>query len=121
MSETVTVVNGATQAVTVGGGGIVHNVSVSHAPSIQAASINASIQPVNVVAGIESASIAATIQPMAGVSASVFVGGPASGVAAISQASDIAFSNLSDGDVLRFSQTRWRNYSERQLTDGGNF
>lgn len=35
MSETVTVVNGATQAVTVGGGGTVQNASVSPAPSIQ--------------------------------------------------------------------------------------
>ena len=35
MSETVTVVNGATQAVTVGGGGTVQNVSVSPAPSLQ--------------------------------------------------------------------------------------
>ena len=104
--------------------------------SIQAASgsgatINASIQPVNVSAAIESASIAATVQSTAGVSASVFGGvgpqgpagvpGPAGGITSLSQASDVAISNVSDGDVLRFSQTRWRNYSELQLTDGGNF
>lgn len=35
MSETVTVVNGPTQAVTVGGGSTVQNVSVSPAPSLQ--------------------------------------------------------------------------------------
>ena len=104
--------------------------------SIQAASgsgatIHASIQPVNVAAGIESASIAATVQSAAGVSASVFGGvgpqgpagvpGPAGGITALSQASDVQFSNVSEGDVLRFSEARWKNYNERQLTDGGNF
>jgi hypothetical protein len=28
---------------------------------------------------------------------------------------------VADGDVLRYSASRWRNYAESQLTDGGNF
>jgi hypothetical protein len=35
--------------------------------------------------------------------------------------SDAAIQNLADGDVLRYSSSKWRNYAETQLTDGGNF
>lgn len=39
----------------------------------------------------------------------------------IASASDAAISGLADGDVLRYSSSKWRNYAETQLTDGGNF
>lgn len=35
--------------------------------------------------------------------------------------SDVSLSNVQDGDVLRYENSRWRNYNEQQLTDGGNF
>jgi hypothetical protein len=46
------------------------------------------------------------------------VQGPA---ASIALASDVALTSVTDGDVLRWSNSRWRNYHETQLTDGGHF
>ena len=45
----------------------------------------------------------------------------ASGVSAVSQASDVAFDTPADGDVVRYSNGKWRNYKETNLVDGGNF
>jgi len=45
----------------------------------------------------------------------------ASGVSAISQASDVTFDTPTDGDVVRYSNGKWRNYKETNLVDGGNF
>lgn len=49
--------------------------------------------------------------------------GPAgdAGSITIGSASDAAISGLADGDLLRYSSSKWRNYAETQLTDGGNF
>ena len=44
-----------------------------------------------------------------------------SGVTTLSGAADVSMQNILDGDVLRFENTRWRNYREENLTDGGNF
>jgi hypothetical protein len=43
------------------------------------------------------------------------------GVTTISGASDVQLSSVADGDVLRYSSSKWRNYADNQLTDGGNF
>lgn len=40
---------------------------------------------------------------------------------AISAMSDVQLDTLSDGDVLRYSSGKWRNYADSQITDGGNF
>lgn len=34
---------------------------------------------------------------------------------------DTAITNAADGDVLRYSQSKWRNYSDKNLVDGGNW
>lgn len=39
----------------------------------------------------------------------------------IGDASDVQLSSVQDGDVLRYSSSKWRNYADNQLTDGGNF
>ena len=44
-----------------------------------------------------------------------------SGVSAINQASDVAFDAPADGDVVRYSSGKWRNYPDTGLVDGGNF
>lgn len=46
--------------------------------------------------------------------------GPA-GSTNIGEAEDVSLNGLQDGDVLRYSVGRWRNYAEENLTDGGNF
>jgi hypothetical protein len=35
--------------------------------------------------------------------------------------SDVEMSDIRTGDVLRWSNGKWRNFSENQLLDGGNF
>ena len=49
--------------------------------------------------------------------------GPAgdAGSITIGSASDVELASLTDGDVLRYSNSRWRNYAESGLVDGGNF
>lgn len=55
-------------------------------------------------------------------------GGPA-GVAgpqgppgnALSQAGDVELTAVADGDVIRYSSNKWRNYPEANLVDGGNW
>lgn len=40
---------------------------------------------------------------------------------ALSAASDVSLSLVNEGDLLRFSTGRWRNYPQNQLLDGGHF
>ena len=49
--------------------------------------------------------------------------GPAgdAGSVTIAAAGDAEISGLADGDVLRYSSSKWRNYADANLTDGGNF
>jgi hypothetical protein len=35
--------------------------------------------------------------------------------------SDVEVTDIKTGDVLRWSNGKWRNYAETQLVDGGNF
>lgn len=83
-----------------------------------------------------SASVPAAEPPRAsvsggGVSASVSGGvgpqGPAGAAgdvtvpAGLSNLSDVSLAGLADGDLLRYSASRWRNFREDILVDGGNF
>lgn len=43
------------------------------------------------------------------------------GATSISAASDVELQGIADGDVLRYSSNRWRNYPDANLVDGGNF
>lgn len=40
---------------------------------------------------------------------------------ALASASDVSLTLVSEGDLLRFSTGRWRNFSQNQLLDGGHF
>lgn len=41
---------------------------------------------------------------------------------ALSGASDVQLNNVADGDVLRYSNSKWRNYPEGDIViDGSNF
>lgn len=83
-----------------------------------------------------SASVPAAEPPKAsisggGVSASVSGGvgpqGPAGEAgdvtvpAGLSNLSDVTLTGVADGDLLRYSANRWRNFREDILVDGGNF
>lgn len=43
------------------------------------------------------------------------------GITTLAGATDVQLSSVAEGDVLRYSASKWRNYAEDQLTDGGNF
>lgn len=45
----------------------------------------------------------------------------ASSADSLDAVADVEFANLSDGDLLRFSTGRWRNYPQNTLLDAGNF
>jgi hypothetical protein len=47
--------------------------------------------------------------------------GEAGPAASIALAADATIDSPSDGDVLRYSSSRWRNHPGLQLTDGGSF
>lgn len=49
--------------------------------------------------------------------------GPAgdAGALTIGLATDAAINGLADGDVLRYSSSKWRNYPQDDLLDAGNF
>jgi len=55
------------------------------------------------------------------VSATVSGGIGPQGFTQLSAATDVEFSGASTGDVLRYSNGKWRNYREESLVDGGNF
>jgi hypothetical protein len=39
----------------------------------------------------------------------------------LAQATDIEFTTLATGDVLRYYNGKWRNHNETNLVDGGNY
>lgn len=43
------------------------------------------------------------------------------GVGTLSELTDVTIASLAPGDLLRNDGSRWRNYPEQNLTDGGNF
>jgi len=49
--------------------------------------------------------------------------GPAGapGSTTIAGATDVEISSVANGDVLRYSNSKWRNYAETDLLDAGNF
>ena len=82
-----------------------------------------------IVANVVSSSISASVSGgvisanvgQQSVQASASGGIGPQGFTTLSAASDVQFSGLSDGDVLRYEQSRWRNYREENLVDGGNW
>lgn len=82
--------------------------------------ISATVSGETVVARVPAAaSAAATVTGGVGPQGEAGPQGPPG--SALAQAGDTAIENVADGDVLRYSANRWRNYPEANLVDGGNF
>jgi hypothetical protein len=69
------------------------------------------------------------VSPVA-ISATVLAGigpqGPAGaggdvGSSTLAGLTDVQITSAADGDVLRYNGSKWADYAEIQLTDGGNF
>ena len=84
--------------------------------SVQSPTISASVSGGQITATVGSASIAASVGGGIGPQGP---SGADGGV--LTDLSDISLSSLADGDVLRYSSSRWRNYPDKNLTDGGHF
>jgi hypothetical protein len=87
-------------------------------------SISVSVSSPSISAAVTQTGVAAAVASPAPVSATVQGGiGPAGapGSTTIAGATDVEFSSVTDGDVLRYSSNRWRNAPETGLVDGGNF
>lgn len=74
----------------------------------------------SVSGGVVSASVSAPSTIGATVAGGIGPTGPA-GVNQLADATDVQLSSVADGDVLRYSSSKWRNYADTNLTDGGNF
>ena len=84
--------------------------------TVTSSPITATASASSVTAAVSSSSVTA--------SASGGVGpqGPTgSGATQMSELSDVLFTSLAANDVLRYSTSKWRNYPDKEITDGGNF
>lgn len=87
-------------------------------------SITVSVSSPGVSANVSGGVVSASVSAPSTIGATVAGGiGPAgaAGTTTISGASDVQLSSVTDGDVLRYSASKWRNYADSNLTDGGNF
>jgi hypothetical protein len=87
-------------------------------------SITASVNSSPITARVSGSSVAASVgasRVSATISGGIGPAGPQGPSGSIAGASDVAFDGVAEGDVLRYSSSKWRNYAESQLTDGGNF
>jgi hypothetical protein len=86
--------------------------------SVNSSPITARVSGSSVSASVGSSRVSATISGGVGPAGPQGPQGPSGSIAG---ASDVEFDSVAEGDVLRYSSSRWRNYAETQLTDGGNF
>jgi hypothetical protein len=85
--------------------------------SVSSNRITASVSGSSVTAAVGSSPVTASASGGVGPQGPT---GPA-GSPSIAGSSDVLLSSLTDGDVLRYSSSKWRNYADANLTDGGNF
>ena len=48
-------------------------------------------------------------------------GGEGGGASTLAGLTDVQITSAADGDVLRYNGSKWADYAEINLTDGGNF
>jgi hypothetical protein len=88
-------------------------------------SISASVTAQPITATVTASGISANVSStVLAASASGGVGpqgdkGDAAGL--LSQLTDTQITSVAEGDVLRYSSSKWRNYPDTSITDGGNF
>lgn len=86
------------------------NVSASNvSASVVVPGVNATVSGGSVSASLSSQQNQISISSGSGVKANVNSG------------LEVELQQVSDGDVLRYSGSRWRNYNENTLLDGGNW
>ena len=88
--------------------------------AVTSSTINASVSGSSVDAAVGSSTVTASASGGVGPQGPQGPAGDAGSIT-IGSASDAAISGLADGDVLRYSSSKWRNYPQDDLLDAGNF
>lgn len=88
-------------------------------------SITATITTQPITSSVSGSTVAASV-PTTSVQASAGGVGPQgppgpAGSNALANLTDVSVSNVAAGDILRYSDSAWRNRPEHLLIDGGNF
>lgn len=90
--------------------------------------ITVSTSPQQITASVSDGTITAnvtappvTVAVQSGFGAAGPAGEAGQGAAGLYDLPDVAIENVATGDVLRYSSSKWRNYPESALVDGGNF
>ena len=92
--------------------------------------ISVQVTSQKIVASAAAGGISATVSPQAAASIAVGGGvgpqGPQGVIGppgnALSAASDVQLNGVAEGDLLRYSNSKWRNYPESNIViDGSNF
>lgn len=83
-------------------------------------SVTASSSTITATAAATSVGAAVT-QTTVSATASGGVGPAGEAASQLDGLQDVQLVGLADGDVLRYSSTKWRNAAEESITDGGNW
>lgn len=89
--------------------------------SVNSSSITARVSGSSVSASVGSSPVRATASGGIGPQGAAGAAGPQGPASSIALAADVEIAGLADGDILRYSSSKWRNYADTNLTDGGNF
>ena len=84
-----------------------NSVTVPH--HLQHANVNDAIEAVQTVLGINPAGSHLTIKDRIAASE------------ALNGLTDVTITSVASGNILRYDGTKWINYAEKDVTDGGNF
>lgn len=118
--------NGAIITADVSGGSIVATVAggsiIATVPSV-APSAATAVSGGAIVATVPSGGVSATVAGGIGPQGPAGGDGDGSPPTALGSLSDVEIAAATDGDVLRYngSSSKWANYAELDLVDGGNF
>ena len=96
-------------------------------------SITASVSGLPITASVTESGASVAVSPVA-ISATVLAGigpqgptgpqgpgGEGGGASTLAGLTDVQITSAADGDVLRYNGSKWADYAEINLTDGGNF
>ncbi len=90
--------------------------------TVTSSPITATASASSVAAAVSSSSVTASASGGVGPQGPIGnTGASGGGATQMSELSDVLFTSLAANDVLRYSASKWRNYPETSVTDGGNF
>ena len=89
--------------------------------SVTSSPITATASASSVTAAVSSSSVTASASGGVGPQGPIGNTGAGGGATQMSELSDVLFTSLAANDVLRYSTSKWRNYPDKEITDGGNF